>query len=152
MLDRIFPDRRLYNHSSQRVIARALFSLELILVFVFCSSCTFRGTTAIAVDRHDPESVLRAYFEAWGRGDWSAEASFMTEKYAGMAPEPVNSIRILEINALNASPTERGYQVLFEIRVKGEGVSMHSGQYNWNYSLSWDAQRGSWLISNYGCC
>ena len=89
MLDRIFPDRRLYNHSSQRVIARALFSLELILVFVFCSSCTFRGTTAIAVDRHDPESVLRAYFEAWGRGDWSAEASFMTEKYAGMAPEPV---------------------------------------------------------------
>jgi hypothetical protein len=104
------------------------------------------------VDRHDPESVVREYFEAWGRGDWSAEASFMDEKYAGMAPEPVDSIRILELRALNTASTERTYQVIFEIKVKGEGVSMQSGQYNWNYYLSWDAQRATWLISNYGCC
>ena len=124
----------------------------LFVVCLICSSCWYPGKKGIAVDRHDPDSVLRAYFEAWGRGDWAAEASFMDEKYAGMAPEPVDSIRILEISALNTSSTWRAYQVLFEIKVKGQGVSMQSGQYNWNYYLTWDAQRASWLISEYGCC
>ena len=129
-----------------------LFRLVVITLCLLCSSCMNIGKTDIGVDRHDPESVLRAYFEAWGQGDWSAEASFMDEKYAGMAPEPVDSIRILELRALNTATTERTYQVIFEIKVKGEGVSMQSGQYNWNYYLSWDAQRGTWLISDYGCC
>jgi hypothetical protein len=129
-----------------------LFRLGMVLLCILCSSCMNIGKTAIAVDKRDPESVLRAYFEAWGRDDWAAEASFMDEKFAGMAPEPVDSIRVLEIHAFNTGSTERSYHVLFEIKVKGEGVSMQSGQYNWNYYLSWDAQRGSWLISNYGCC
>ena len=142
----------IFSINLPRVSLSRLFRLGMILLCLLCSSCMNISKTAIAVDRHDPEAVLRAYFEAWGRGDWATEASFMDEKYAGMVPEPVDSIRILEIYALNISPTWRAYQVTFEIKVKGEGVSMQSGQYNWNYYLSWDAQRGSWLISNYGCC
>ena len=136
-----------YNQGKKNLF----FRLSLGLIFLLCSSCTNTGKMA-AVDRHDPESVLRAYFEAWGQGDWSAEASFMDEKYAGMAPEPVDSIRILEIRALNSTSTGRAYQVSFEIKVKGQGVSMHSGKYDWDYYLSWDKARASWLISNYGCC
>jgi len=135
-----------------RVSLSRLFRLVMIMLCLLCSSCMNPGKTDIGVNRHDPESVVRAYFEAWGRNDWATEASFMDEKYAGMAAEPVDSIRILELHALNTAPTERTYQVIFEIKVKGEGVSIQSGQYNWNYYLSWDAQRGTWLISNYGCC
>jgi hypothetical protein len=128
-----------------------LFRLALTLIFLFCSSCTNTSRTA-TVDRYDPEALLRAYFDAWGRGDWSAEASFMDAKFAGMAPEPVDAIRILEIYALKTSSTWRAYQVTFEIKVKSDGVSMQSGKYNWNYYLTWNAKHASWLISDYGCC
>jgi hypothetical protein len=104
----------------------------------------------VSVDRHDPESVLRAYFDAWGRSDWSTQQSLMDELYADMSPEPVDSIRILEIQRVSSSPTECVYSVLFDIQVKGQGVSMHSGQVRWNYYLTWYADRDSWLISNYG--
>jgi hypothetical protein len=103
-----------------------------------------------SVDHHDPESVLRAYFDAWERSDWSAKQSLMDDRYAGMVPEPVDSIRILEIQRVSSSPTKCVYSVLFDIQVKGQGVSMHSGQVHWNYYLTWYADRDSWLISNYG--
>jgi hypothetical protein len=106
---------------------------------------------AATVDHHDPGSVLRAYFDAWERSDWSVQASLMDKKYAQMVPEPVDSIRILEIQPiLSSSLTERTYHVIFEIKVKGQGVSMQSGWYDWSYYLTWDAQRSSWLITNYG--
>ena len=109
------------------------------------------NVSPVTVDRQDPESVLRAYFDAWQRSDWSAQASLMDEKYAQMAPEPVDLIRILEIQpVLSSSLTERTYRVIFEIQVKGQGVSMQSGQYGWSYYLTWDPKRSSWLITNYG--
>ena len=105
----------------------------------------------VTVDRRNPESVLRAYFDAWQRSDWPVQASMMSANYAQMAPEPVDSISIMEIQPLSSSSlTERIYHVTFEIKVKGPGVSMHNGRYEWSYYLTWDAKRGSWLITNYG--
>ncbi len=122
--------------------------LPIIALALGLVSCSSSGP---AVDRHDPEAVLRAYFAAWQRGDWSAQASFMDDKYAGMNPEPVESIRVLEIVPLPApSSNERLYRVVFDIQVKGQGVSMRSGRYDWSYYLTWEAGRGSWLITNYG--
>jgi hypothetical protein len=131
-----------------------LFSLVVSLAFLLsagCTNSTNTSKTADTIDRHNPESVLRAYFDAWQRSDWSVQASLMDEKYAQMAPEPVDLIRILEIQpVLSSLLTERTYRVIFEIQVKGQGVSMQSGQYGWSYYLTWDAKRSSWLITNYG--
>ncbi len=125
--------------------------LVTCLVFLFLTGYTSNKNTNNSVDRKDPESVLRAYFEAWNRNDESTRASMMADMYAHMTPEPVESIRILELQPLpDSSESERNYRVVFEIKVKGSGVSMNSGQYDWTYTLSWDATRGSWLITNYG--
>jgi hypothetical protein len=126
------------------------YSLLAVIVFLL-AGCTNSATDAVKVDRHNPESVLRAYFDAWQRSDWSTQASLMDKKYAQMAPEPLDSIRILEIQPLSvSSSTERTYHVLFEIKVKGQGVSMQSGRCDWSYTLTWDPRRASWLITNYG--
>jgi hypothetical protein len=112
---------------------------------------TQAATVPVTVDRRNPESVLRAYFDAWERSDWSGQLSMMDANYAQMAPEPVDSISILEIQPIpSSSLTERTYHVIFEIKVKGQGISMHNGRYEWGYYLTWDAKRGSWLITNYG--
>jgi hypothetical protein len=140
-----------FNDSLRRVTMNFLFPLVASLALLVCAGCTNTSKAAVLVDRHNPESVLRAYFEAWTRGDWSNQASFMDEKYAQMVPEPVDSIRIIQIQPIaNSSLTERTYQVVFEIKVKGQGVSMQSGRYDWSYYLTWQAQRGEWLITNYG--
>ena len=126
------------------------YSLLALMVFLL-AGCTISAAPVVKVDHRNPESVLRAYFDAWQRSDWSAQASLMDEKYAQMVPEPLDSIRILEIQPISvSSPSERTYHVIFKIKVKGQGVSMQSGRYDWSYSLSWDARRASWLISNYG--
>ena len=142
------------SDSSHRATISFLFLLVMSLALLLSTGCTNNTNTskvAVTVDRHNPESVLRAYFDAWERSDWSDQASFMDEKYAHMMPEPVDSIRILEIQSIpSSSLTERTYYVKFEIKVKGQGVSMQSGQYDWSYYLTWDAKRGSWLITNYG--
>jgi hypothetical protein len=100
----------------------------------------------VTFDRHDPESVLRAYFDAWDRNDWAAMASLERER----APEPVDFVRILVIKEISSSSTEYVYEVGFEIQVIGQGVSMHSGRYGWKYYLTWDPNRDTWFISNYG--
>ncbi len=103
------------------------------------------------VDRRNPESVLRAYFDAWARSDWSTQVSFMDQKYAQLTPEPVDSMRLVDVALISTpSSNERTYRVIFEIRVKGQGVTMQSGRYDWTYYLTWDAERNSWLITNYG--
>lgn len=129
-----------------------LLALLSTLVFLFSAGCTSMSKSApVSVDRRNPESVIRAYFDAWEHGDWSGQAAFMDKKYERMVPEPVESVRLLEVRPLGgSSATLRVYSVVFEIKVKGEGVSMESGRYDWTYKLTWDAQRGSWLISNYG--
>ena len=126
-------------------------SLVAGIVLLLITGCSQANQTAISFDSADPESVLRAYFKAWEKSDWTLQTSLMDEKYAQMTPEPVDSIRILEIQAIpSSSSSERTYQVVFEIKVKGKGVSMQSGKYNWTYYLSWDEKRNLWLITNYG--
>ena len=127
-----------------------LFALLVSLELLFTTGCTNTSKAGATVDRHNPESVLRAYFEAWELGDTPVQLSFMDPKYAQMAPEPVDSLRILDLQFTSSSPTERTYRVKFEIIVKGKGVSMQSGRYNWSYTLTWEPKRDSWIITNYG--
>ncbi len=101
------------------------------------------------VDRTDPESVLRAYYAAWERGDWAAMSSFMDEKY-GIMPEPLESLRIVGLTQRWKSQTRCVYDVGFEIRVGPDWESMSSGGYEWTYTLGWDAAGQSWLITDYG--
>jgi len=50
------------------------------------------------VDRRDPESVIRAYFDAWERSDSSAMASVLSSKFGqNFMFEPLESMEILEI-------------------------------------------------------
>jgi hypothetical protein len=75
----------------------------------------------------------------------------MDKKFERMVPEPVESIKLLEVSPLKgSSATHTVYRVVFEIKVKEEGISMESGRYDWTYELTWDPQRASWLISDYG--
>ncbi len=123
----------------------------LPLIALVLASCSLLRPSLPPVDRHDPQAVLRGYFAAWAQGNWSAQASFMDDKYAGMVPEPVESLRLLQIEPLpGAASGERLYRVIFEIEVKGRGVSMGSGRYDWSYYLTWNAARDSWIITNYG--
>jgi uncharacterized protein DUF4829 len=103
------------------------------------------------VDRHNPEAVLRAYLDAWARNDSDTEKSFMTRKYTEMFSEPVESLQVLSIKPNDgALPNARVFTVDFEIKFKGRGFSMEDGRHIWTYTLTWDATRDSWLISNYG--
>ena len=96
--------------------------------------------------------MLNAYFAAWARNDTNAQTSFMTPNYARLASEPVESLRVLYVTpADGASPTKRVYVASFEVTFKGgRSLSMESGHYYWKYTLTWDAARDSWLITNYG--
>lgn len=105
---------------------------------------------SVPFDRHDPESVIRAFFDAWERKDANALASILMYKRGDTVFEPTDSIKIQEIKLVSSSPTERVYKVIFEVKIKGEGITMHSGKYGWKYYLTWDANRDSWLITNYG--
>ena len=128
-------------------LTAVLVSLAVLgLAMVGCAS----HSAGSAVDRHDPESVLRAYFSAWERGDWSAQASFMAPQYSRMVPEPLDSLRIDKLAVLEESSTRCLFEVDFEVKVTGEGVSMSSGEYPWTYELTWDPGGQSWLITNYG--
>jgi hypothetical protein len=132
---------------AEKIVLSFAIGITLLLI----TACSGINDAAISVDHNNPESVIQAYFKAWEQGDWSFQTSLMDEKYAQMVPEPVDSIRLLEIQALpGSSSVERTYQVIFEIKVKGKGVSMQNGRYTWTYYLSWDEKDNSWLITNYG--
>ncbi len=124
--------------------------LLILAVALTIASCSPRGLPT-GVDRSDPEAVLQAYFSAWARGDLTAQVSFMGPNYAGLDAEPVDSLQLVTVQLLSApSASERTYRVVFDIKVKGAGLSMRSGRYDWTYYLTWDAARGSWLMTNYG--
>ena len=59
------------------------------LLVLLSAGCTAERKPAFPVDRSKPESILRAYFDAWERSDWALQASCMDKKYGGMVPEPV---------------------------------------------------------------
>jgi hypothetical protein len=136
-----------------KVIRKVIILLSLTIALISCNTLppTYAPPISSTLDRHNPESVLRAYFDAWKQSDWPLQVSLMGVKYVQMTPEPVDSISILNIQPLpSSSKTDQTYNVTFEIKVKGQGISMQSGQYSWSYYLTWDAKRDSWLITNYG--
>jgi len=118
---------------------------------VFTCGCHSTHSSS-PVNRHNPEAVLRAYFEAWAHNDNETRASFMSNKEVQSMSEPVDSIRILSlVPNQSASTTTRVYSVSFEIKFAGgRSISMEDGRYYWTYTLTWDSTRDSWLISNYG--
>ena len=136
-----------------------LWLLLLVSFLAPSAACTTTGGSA-AVDRQKPEAVLRAYFNAWNRNDLLLQKSFMTTNYVGLAREPVDSVRVLSIRLLDAKTSRlwssgspdatRAYIVVFDYKPTGRGFSMDGGRYTWTYTLTWDASRNSWLISNYG--
>jgi len=101
------------------------------------------------VDRHDPESVIRAYFDAWARSDSSAMASVLSSKFGqNFMFEPLDSMEVLEIELISdASPTERIYSVLYDAQWKDQPDTNPT---RWKFHLIWDANRDSWIITNYG--
>lgn len=130
----------------------SLLLLSWAVLFALLTGCKSASTSPSApIDRRNPEAVLRAYFDAWARNDADGRESFMITEYAGMVREPVDSVRVLSITPVKeSSETIRVYAVSFEIKGARPGSSVESGRHNWTYSLTWDAKRGSWLISNYG--
>ena len=120
----------------------------LLLTHAACQSTR----SSALVDRHDPEAVLRAYFEAWARNDTVTQTSFMAAKYGRLAREPVNSLRVVSVALLDgASATTHVYSVSFDVTFPGgRSISMEDGRYYWTYTLTWDTTRDSWLIRNYG--
>jgi hypothetical protein len=121
-----------------------------LITFTACQSTR----SSPAVDRHDPEAVLRAYFAAWARNDSDAQKSFMAATYSKLtfAREPVDSLHLLSVAVTDAtSPTKRFYSVSFDVTFAGgRSISMENGRYYWTYTLNWDATRNSWLIADYG--
>jgi cytoskeletal protein RodZ len=114
------------------------------------ASSTMSSTASGRVDRHDPESVLRAYFAAWRNGHWEEEASYMAPMFAHMVPEPVKTLDIVDLEQIDKSTSQCDYSVSFEFVPAGDPVSMDAGHYDWTYELKWDAGRQSWIITNYG--
>ena len=102
------------------------------------------------VDRHDPESVLRAYFAAWQKGEWQKEALYMSSVFYDTVPEPAKSLTIVDMQGLESSSSHCLYSVTFNFVPLGAPVSMEAGRYSWTYDLNWDSQRQSWIITNYG--
>jgi hypothetical protein len=107
-------------------------------------------TAPASVDRRDPEAVLRAYFSAWQRGAWDEEASYMSETFSHMEPEPAKSLQVDDVRLLESSASHRLFDVTFDFTPAGDPISMDAGQYGWTYDLNWDAGRQSWIITNYG--
>ncbi len=133
--------------------SRPLLAATIIVVagvLLVCGCASGGASNPADVDVSDPESVLAAYFEAWEQGDWVRQSSFMDGMYAGMVSEPLDSLEVLEIREASRTASRATYEVSFEVKVTRSGVSMDSGRYDWTYELSWDAERESWIIVNYG--
>ena len=102
------------------------------------------------VDRHDPETVLRAYFSAWEKGKWQEETLYMASLYSNLVPEPAKSLQIVDLKRLESSSSHCLFSVAFDFVPLGAPISMEAGRYTWTYDLNWDGQRQSWIITNYG--
>ena len=134
------------------MLSRGYICFLLSSTFLLFSLGCHSTHTVPSVDRHNPEAVLRAYFDAWANNDHDTQTSFMSPKYNQLANEPVESLRVLSIApADKGSATTRVFSVSFEVKLKGgQSVSMQDGRYVWTYTLQWDERHDSWVISNYG--
>ena len=141
---------------------RCFTSLLLAAVALFMPTTHLSVSGSTRLNRRDAGAVLRAYFAAWNRNDTATQKSLMTAQYANASwyPEPVESVAVVSTKLLDektahlwstgASESTRVYLVVFDYNPRGRGFSMERGRYTWTYVLTFDAQRRSWLISNYG--
>jgi hypothetical protein len=147
---------------SVRRSAGAWLPFLLVIFLLLSAACRTRPIKTIplqtsnsspAINRHQPEQVLRAYFDAWAHNDDAGQKSFLTSKWADVEfyPEPVESLHLVLMKPVDgASATTCDFDVSFEIKFQGRGFSMESGAYTWRYYLTWDATRESWLVADYG--
>ena len=107
-------------------------------------------TQTPSYDRHDPEVVLRAWFDALEQKD--AEMMDLlhgTNTHGAYAFESTKSIEILEIQLISSSSAaERVYRVWFDIQYTDP--LKKSGKTQLTFYLTWDANRDAWIITNYG--
>ena len=101
------------------------------------------------VDRHDPESIIRAFFDAWERNDGTTMSALERSNIQYAFHDQVDSIRILDIKLISSpSPTERVYSVTFDIHQ--ERANSLNGQVEWTFTMMWDSALDSWFIANHG--
>jgi len=136
------------------------FVLAFVALLVF-PTCRSHNSLPL-VDRRDSDAVLQAYFAAWNRNDTVSQKSFMTATYADADwyAEPADSVTVVSVKRLDektarlwstgAPDVTHVYLVVFDYNPHGRGLSMERSRYIWTYTLTWDAARASWLISNYG--
>ena len=59
--------------------------------------------------------------------------------------EPLESLRIVSLELRDQTATRCTFDVVFDVKVKGDGLSMTDGSYPWSYELTWNADQSSWL-------
>jgi hypothetical protein len=107
-------------------------------------------TQTPSYDRHDPEAVVRAWFDAWERTDGNMmDLLNGTNTYGNYGFEPTDSITILEIQLLESpSEAQRIYRVWFDVQYTDPNKG--SGKTQLKFYLTWDVNRDAWIITNHG--
>jgi hypothetical protein len=117
---------------------------------------------SFVVDRNNPESVIRAYFDAMAREDGVAMESVMGTVTGERVPysfgpnsstppiTPIKSIKILEIKLISQSVgVLYHYKVRFSEQVDRDGKE-YKDQPEWDFELVWADERQSFVIFNHG--
>jgi hypothetical protein len=120
------------------------------LTFLLPTASPIPPTQTPAYDRHDPEAVVRAWFDAWERHDGNlADLLYGTGSYGNYGFESVSSIKILEIQLISSpSAAERVYRVWFDVQYTDP--LKKSGKTQLRFYLTWDVNRDAWIITNHG--
>ena len=116
---------------------------------------------SFVVDRNNPESVIRAWFDAMAREDGVAMESVMGT-LEGRIPysfgpnsstppiTPIKSIKILEIKLISQSAgILYHYQVQFTEQLS-QDEEEQKNPFWWSFDLIWQDERQSFIIYNHG--
>ena len=101
-------------------------------------------------NRHDPEAVVRAWFDAWEQHDGNmVDLLYGTNTYGNYGFDSISSIKILEIQLVSSpSAAERVYRVRYDVQYTDP--SKASGETQLMFHLTWRVERDAWIITNHG--
>jgi hypothetical protein len=104
------------------------------------------------VDRTNPESVIRAWFDGLVRGDGVAMGSVESrpELRLPVFDTNIKSIEILEMKLISQSA---GSYYHYRVRFTEQGFrdgKEYKEQPEWDFELIWDGERQSFVIFNHG--